>query len=112
MIKESFFMGAMKRMRGRGEEISYSMNVPRDPERYEQYMDAIQYYDNNLSTLIGAQYFLFAETIRILGTKYHHHRYLAAAQKFELKGCFALTGEKPIHFYEMTMGGSDDEARR
>lgn len=53
----------------------------------------MQLYDNNLSTLIGAQYFLFAEMIRILGTEHHHYQYLAAAQKFELKGCFALTGE-------------------
>jgi acyl-CoA oxidase len=69
--------------------IVYARNI----EKFEQYADALQLYDNNLITLIGVQYYLFAKTIKILGTDYHHQKYLAAAQRFELKGCFALTGK-------------------
>ena len=64
-----------------------------DRLRNLQVLEANDCYDSHVNTVIGVQYALFANSIRFLGTAYHHEKYLADAMSFKLPGCFALTGK-------------------
>src|SRR5205823_15057849 len=53
--------------------------------------ETIALVDLSLLVKIGVQYGLFGGVIRRLGTGRHHQRYLRAAMRMGLPGCFAMT---------------------
>eukprot|EP00002_Diphylleia_rotans_P022798 TRINITY_DN4480_c0_g1_i2.p1 TRINITY_DN4480_c0_g1~~TRINITY_DN4480_c0_g1_i2.p1 ORF type:complete len:642 (-),score=164.95 TRINITY_DN4480_c0_g1_i2:80-2005(-) len=67
------------------------LNGPEEADKYYGIGDALTYYDNAMSTLIGAHYTLFTNSIKLIGTDYHHEKFLKDADAYRLPGCFALT---------------------
>ncbi|MGH7574227.1 MAG: acyl-CoA dehydrogenase [Longimicrobiales bacterium] len=53
--------------------------------------ETIAFHDISLLAEFGVQFGLFAGSIYQLGTRKHHERYLRAALRLELPGCFAMT---------------------
>lgn len=51
----------------------------------------LAYFDLSLLVKFGVQFGLFGGSIQNLGTEHHHGRYLPAAGRLELPGCFAMT---------------------
>jgi alkylation response protein AidB-like acyl-CoA dehydrogenase len=68
-----------------------------EAQRYDQYGEAVSFVDNSLSTLIGAQFVLFCGSILQLGTAFHHTTFLPRASTMALRGCFAMTGPRPLN---------------
>jgi acyl-CoA oxidase len=54
-------------------------------------LEVLAYHDLSLWVKFGVQFGLFAGAIQQLGTERHHQRYLAAAARLDLPGCFAMT---------------------
>ena len=54
-------------------------------------MQVLGSYDLSLTIKFGVQFGLFGGSIHMLGTKYHHDKYLSRASTLELPGCFAMT---------------------
>lgn len=53
--------------------------------------ETLAFGDLSLLVKFGVQFGLFAGSIWQLGTRVHHERWLAAAARLELPGCFAMT---------------------
>ena len=53
--------------------------------------EALNIVDHSVNTLIGAQFVLFAGSIRKLGSETHQEKYLKDAEAMKLRGCFAMT---------------------
>ncbi len=62
-----------------------------DMGQYIAVFEALGHHDLSLQVKFGVQFGLFAGSILGLGTQKHHERYLPAAGKMELPGCFAMT---------------------
>lgn len=53
--------------------------------------ETLAYHDLSLLVKYGVQFGLFGGSIYLLGTRWHHERFLAAAGSLDLPGCFAMT---------------------
>ena len=53
--------------------------------------ETLALFDQSLLVKFGVQFGLFGGSIHQLGTRRHHQRYLAAAGRLELPGCFAMS---------------------
>ncbi|MFT6810432.1 MAG: acyl-CoA oxidase [Saprospiraceae bacterium] len=53
--------------------------------------EQLAYGDLSLTIKFGVQFGLFGGAIYLLGTEYHHKKYLEAMHRAELLGCFAMT---------------------
>jgi acyl-CoA oxidase len=62
-----------------------------DPAAYLAVVETLGLGDLSLLVVFGVQFGLFAGSILALGTDAHHRRYLPAAGRFDLAGCFAMT---------------------
>jgi acyl-CoA oxidase len=62
-----------------------------DPCKFVAALETLAFHDISLVIKIGVQFGLFAGTIQLLGTEYHHKKYLADAATFKAMGCFAMT---------------------
>ncbi len=62
-----------------------------DPGGFIAAFTVLAHHDLSLLTKFGVQFGLFAGAIMQLGTEEHHRRYLPAAARLELPGCFAMT---------------------
>lgn len=62
-----------------------------DMPSYAAIFENLMYLDGSLTVKFGVQFGLFGGSIQKLGTKKHHDKYLTAAGKAELLGCFAMT---------------------
>ena len=58
---------------------------------YSVVFEMLGYHDGSLAIKFGVQFGLFAGSIANLGTADQHDRWLAAAGRGELQGCFAMT---------------------
>jgi acyl-CoA oxidase len=59
--------------------------------KYSVVFEMLGYHDGSLAIKFGVQFGLFGGSIANLGTEYHHKKYLEAAGRLELAGCFAMT---------------------
>lgn len=59
--------------------------------KYSAVFEMLGYHDGSLAIKFGVQFGLFGGSIANLGTEYHHKKYLEAAGRLELAGCFAMT---------------------
>ncbi|KAJ4836031.1 hypothetical protein Tsubulata_011355, partial [Turnera subulata] len=48
-------------------------------------------YDNSLTIKSGVQFLLWGNTVKALGTKRHHDKWLKATEDYKIMGCFAMT---------------------
>lgn len=62
-----------------------------DPAAFIAVFETLAFHDLSLVVKFGVQFGLFAGGIQQLGTERHHRRYLRAAGRLELPGCFAMT---------------------
>ncbi len=62
-----------------------------DMPAYGTIFDNLMFVDGSLTIKFGVQFGLFGGSIANLGTKIHHDKYLKAAGKAEILGCFAMT---------------------
>lgn len=62
-----------------------------DPAAFIAAFETIAHHDLSLLVKFGVQFGLFAGSIYQLGTGHHHTRFLPAAGRLELAGCFAMT---------------------
>ncbi|XP_042421144.1 acyl-coenzyme A oxidase 3, peroxisomal-like [Zingiber officinale] len=65
-----------------------------DPEtemRKFAFLECIGIYDHSLTIKLGVHFFLWGGAIKFSGTKRHHDKWLKATEKYEVKGCFAMT---------------------
>jgi acyl-CoA oxidase len=53
--------------------------------------ETLAYHDLSLLIKFGVQFGLFGGSILMLGTRFHHERWLRRAATLELPGCFAMT---------------------
>ncbi len=58
---------------------------------YGAIFEHLMFVDGSLAVKFGVQFGLFGGSIQKLGTKKHHHQYLANTGKAKLLGCFAMT---------------------
>lgn len=62
-----------------------------DPAGFAAAFETLAFFDLSLLTKFGVQFGLFGGSIRQLGTRRHHERYLRDAGSFALPGCFAMS---------------------
>jgi acyl-CoA oxidase len=62
-----------------------------DLGRFIAVFETLAFFDQSLLVKFGVQFGLFGGSILQLGTRRHHERYLAAAGRLELPGCFAMS---------------------
>ena len=53
--------------------------------------EMLAFHDLSLTIKYGVQFGLFGGAVRLLGGERHHEKYLAAAGRLDLPGCFAMT---------------------
>lgn len=59
--------------------------------KYLAGFETLAYFDLSLVIKFGVQFGLFGGSIAMLGTEYHHKKYLKDVGSLELPGCFAMT---------------------
>lgn len=62
-----------------------------DMPQYIRVFETIGYHDLSMAIKFGVQFGLWGGSVKGLGTKYHHDKYLPATGTLELPGCFAMT---------------------
>jgi acyl-CoA oxidase len=62
-----------------------------DLESFIAVFETLALFDHSLLVKFGVQFGLFGGSIQQLGTRRHHERFLAAAGRLELPGCFAMS---------------------
>ncbi len=62
-----------------------------DLGRFIAVFETLAFFDHSLLVKFGVQFGLFGGSILQLGTRPHHQRYLPAAGRLELPGCFAMS---------------------
>ena len=69
----------------------FAQGGQQDMGSYATVFEMLGYHDLSLAIKFGVQFGLFGGSIKQLGDKQHHDRYLEAVGKGELLGCFAMT---------------------
>ncbi|KAF0903612.1 hypothetical protein E2562_028173 [Oryza meyeriana var. granulata] len=54
-------------------------------------LDCLGVYDHSLAIKVGVHFFLWGSTIKFLGTKRHHDKWLSDTENYVIKGCFSMT---------------------
>jgi len=62
-----------------------------DLERFVTAFETLAFHDLSMVVKFGVQFGLFGGSIQRLGTEKHHERYLGAAGRLDLPGCFAMS---------------------
>lgn len=68
-----------------------SLGGEENPAKFIAAAETLAFHDFSLVIKLGVQYGLFGGSIQLLGTEYHHKKYLADCASAKLMGCFAMT---------------------
>jgi len=96
-LKEDYRTKVLEWTKALGEQGWGALNYPKeyggqnDMGKYAALFETLGYFDLSLAIKFGVQVGLFGGSVLWLGTKKHHDKYLEAAGKIELLGCFAMT---------------------
>ncbi|GLJ37853.1 hypothetical protein SUGI_0770070 [Cryptomeria japonica] len=62
-----------------------------ETRRHAAILECLGIYDHSLFMILNVQFYVWANTIRFLGTKRHHQKWLQDTEDYVVKGCFAMT---------------------
>jgi acyl-CoA oxidase len=68
-----------------------SLGGEENPAKFIAAFETLAFHDFSLVIKLGVQYGLFGGSIQLLGTEYHHQKYLPDCASAKLMGCFAMT---------------------
>jgi acyl-CoA oxidase len=68
-----------------------SLGGEENPAKFIAAAETLAFHDFSLVIKLGVQYGLFGGSIQLLGTEYHHKKYLPDCASAKLMGCFAMT---------------------
>jgi acyl-CoA oxidase len=96
-VREEYRRRVLSWCRSLAAEGVSSLSLPRelggagDLGAFQAALEVLAYHDLSLWVKFGVQFGLFAGAIQQLGTAEHHRRFLPAAVRLDLPGCFAMT---------------------
>ena len=95
--KENYRLRILEQMKALAEQGVSAYSFPKiygGGEKRSEHIavfEQLAYGDLSLTIKFGVQFGLFGGALFLLGTEYHHKKYLEAMHRAELLGCFAMT---------------------